>query len=200
MSDKYKIYDQDIAYFVTLTVVDWVDVFSRKSHKLTIVESLKFCQERKGLELYGWCLMSNHLHLIAKATGKYTLSEILRDFKKFTSRKIVEDILNEPESRRRWMIQRFDYNGKYLKRIRNYKFWQDGSHPVGIFTEKTFWRVMDYIHNNPVKQMIVSQPEDYFFSSARNYAGLENLLDIVVETQKVRVIRHASGDARKKRM
>ena len=86
MSDKYKIYDGQNAYFVTLTVVDWVDVFTRKAHKLQILKSLKYCQQFKGLEIYSWCLMSNHLHMIVRAVGQQTLSEILRDFKKFTSK------------------------------------------------------------------------------------------------------------------
>ena len=100
MSDKYKIYNNDRAYFLTLTVVNWIDVFTRKNHKLTIVNSLKYCQKEKGLEIYGWCLMSNHLHLIVKAIGKYSLSEILRDFKKFTAKEIIKQIEEESESRR----------------------------------------------------------------------------------------------------
>ena len=81
MSDKYKMPEQEKAYFVTLTVVDWVDVFTRKPYKLLIVESLKYCQKHKGLEIYAWCLMTNHLHMIVKAAGNQSLPEILRDFK-----------------------------------------------------------------------------------------------------------------------
>jgi len=76
-----------ISIFLTLTVVDWVDVFSRPIYKHHLVESLKFCQQKKGLELYAWVLMSNHLHLLASAADGFNLSAILRDFKKFTSKK-----------------------------------------------------------------------------------------------------------------
>ena len=101
MSDKYKMHEKEKAYFVTLTVVDWVDIFSRKSYKIKILESLKYCQKFKGLEIYGWCLMTNHLHMIVKATGHQMLSEILRDFKKFTAKAIIQMIIEQPESRRK---------------------------------------------------------------------------------------------------
>jgi REP element-mobilizing transposase RayT len=80
MSDKYKINNKDGVYFVTLTVVDWIDVFTRKEHKERIIDSLKFCQQNKGLEIYAWCLMSNHLHMIISASPGFNLSDILRDF------------------------------------------------------------------------------------------------------------------------
>ena len=124
MSDKYKKNEQDKAYFVTLTVVDWVDVFTRKSYKLLVIDSLKYCQRHKGLEIYAWCLMTNHLHMIVKAAGNQSLSEILRDFKKFTSKAIVALISDSPESRREWMLNRFGYAGRNDKKITNYRFWQ----------------------------------------------------------------------------
>lgn len=185
MSDKYRIADNEKAYFLTMTVVNWIDVFTRKNHKLTIVDSLKYCQKHKGLEIYGWCLMSSHLHLIAKATGDNTLSDILRDFKKFTSKAIIKQIQEEPESRREWMLNQFEFAGKYLSNIENYKFWQDGNQAKEIYTPEFFWEKLNYIHMNPVEEMIVSRPEDYMFSSARNYAELDYLIEIVLESQKL---------------
>ena len=152
MSDKYKINEQEKAYFVTLTVVDWVDVFTRKPYKLLAVESLKFCQKRKGLEIYAWCLMTNHLHMIVKAAGNQSLSEILRDFKKFTSKAIVALLLDSPESRNEWMLNRFKYHGKYLKRIKNYKVWMDGNHAEVIFTPQFFYEKLVYIHQNLLRK------------------------------------------------
>jgi len=185
MSDKYKMSDDEKAYFVTLTVVDWVDVFTRKNHKLKLVESLIYCQQHKGLEIYGWCLMSSHLHLIAKAVCNQTLPDILRDFKKYTAKAIIQQILDDPESRKEWMLARFKYKGKYLKRIVDNKFWQDGNHAEIIFSNNFFYQKLNYIHNNPVVEMIVMNPEDYYFSSARNYAGLDSLFPVVLETRKL---------------
>jgi REP element-mobilizing transposase RayT len=182
MSGKYKIWDQSKPYFLTLTVVDWIDVFTRKSHKLTIIDSLDYCQREKGLVLFGYCLMPSHLHMIARAEKSFTLSEILRDFKKFTSKAIIKQIIDEPESRRDWMIQHFTKAEVNLNGVINYKFWQEGNHPEEITSNRFFDEKLEYIHNNPVEELIVERPEDYFFSSARNYAGLNNYLDIVLES------------------
>lgn len=101
MSDGgYKIRNKKEIHFVTFTVVEWVDVFTRKEYRDIIIESLKFCQKEKELLLHGWCIMSNHVHLIASAKNE-NLSDILRDFKKFTSKKIIAAIeKSETESRR----------------------------------------------------------------------------------------------------
>jgi REP element-mobilizing transposase RayT len=184
MSEKYKIWDQEKAYFLTLTVVGWIDVFTRKNHKMVIIDALRYCQKEKGLILFGYCLMSSHLHLLARAETNFSLSDILRDFKKYTSKAIIKQIIYEPESRRDWMLEYFRKAGEKLKRITNYKLWQDGNHAEEIYSNGFFEEKLDYIHNNPVKELIVENPEDYFFSSARNYASLSNYLDIVLESVK----------------
>jgi putative transposase len=185
MSEKYKIHEEEKAYFLTMTVVNWIDVFTRKNHKLAIVDSLKYCQENKGLNIFGWCLMQSHLHLIASSSGKPTMSEILRDFKKFTSKKIVKQIIEEPESRRKWLLNDFEYAGRYLQRIENYKFWQDGSHAILIDSPEFFYQKLEYIHRNPVEELIVEYPEEYLFSSARNYADRPALLEIIKESPRL---------------
>jgi REP element-mobilizing transposase RayT len=184
MSGKYKIFDQRKSYFLTMTVVGWIDLFTRKNHKLVVIDSLKYCQKEKGLEIYGYCLMPSHLHIIARADGNFTLSDILRDFKKFTSKTLIRQIIDEDESRKDWILDYFLKKGENLKGITNYKLWQDGNHPEEISSNKFFDEKLDYIHNNPVKELIVEKPEDYFFSSARNYAGLSNYLDVVLESVK----------------
>jgi REP element-mobilizing transposase RayT len=184
MSEKFKIWDQRKVHFLTLTVVGWIDVFTRKNHKLTIINSLKYCQEEKGLELFGYCLMPSHRHLLARAEETYTLSDILRDFKKFTSKAIIQQIISEPESRRDWMLEYFRKAGKDRRGIKEYNFWEDDNHPEEISSNKFFDEKLEYLHNNPVKELIVERPEDYIFSSARNYAGLSNYLEIVLESVK----------------
>ena len=167
-------------YFITCTVVDWIDVFTRKNHKICIVESLKHCQQNKGLELYAWCLMPSHLHLIANAKEGFKLSDILRDFKKFTSKEIISQIKDEPESRREWMLDRFEFAGKYNAKIKDYKFWQDGNHPVECYSPEFTKQKLDYIHYNPVEEMYVEEPQEYLFSSAKNYSGMKGLLDVIL--------------------
>jgi putative transposase len=110
----------------------------------------------------------------------------LRDFKKFTSREIIKFIKNGNESRREWLLELFSTACAHLRREQQYKVWQDGNQPKIIYTPFFFWEKLDYIHNNPVKENIVEKPEDYLYSSARNYADLKGLLNIVMETRKIR--------------
>lgn len=180
MSSQYSIRNQDEVYFLTLTVVDWIDVFTRREHKLLLVDSLKYCQENKGLVIYGWCLMSNHLHLLAAVAEGHSLSDILRDLKKFTSKKIVSAIQTEPESRRDWMLYRFQFAGKFKPNVKEYKFWKDGNHAVECHSYSFLMEKLNYIHQNPVRAMIVDKPEHYLFSSAMNYAGVKGLLKVVI--------------------
>jgi REP element-mobilizing transposase RayT len=122
--------------------------------------------------------MSNHLHLIIRADNDNKLSDILRDFKKFTSKKIIRLIQEEPESRREWMLDRFEFAGRYNPKIKHFKFWQDGNHPVELFSSEFTKQKLDYIHNNPVEEMIVAEQQEYLFSSARNYADMDGLIDV----------------------
>ncbi len=177
-SEQYYVQNENETYFITSTIVDWVDVFTRPVYRDIIVDSLKYCQASKGLDIYGWVLMSNHLHAIVEAREGFKLSDILRDFKKFTSKKIIEAIKQEPESRRDWLLYRFEYAGKFKTNVNNYKVWQDGNHAKECLTAKFMIEKLSYIHENPVRACIVEVPEHYLYSSARNYVGLKGLLDV----------------------
>ena len=121
MSSKYKATELDVAYFITITTVGWIDVFTRLTQKYILVNALKYFQEHKGLEIYGYCIMTSHIHLLCKAPENELLSNIIRDFKTFTSKKIIEAIREYPESRREWMLDYFRNACAHLKRNQNYK-------------------------------------------------------------------------------
>lgn len=181
MAIKNRIY-KDYIYFLTLTVVDWVDVFTRPVYKQIIIDSLKHCQKVKGLEIYAWCLMTNHLHIIAgvKDGSDNTLSDILRDFKKFTNKRILAEIETGIESRRKWMLNQFEFAGRFNPKIQGYKFWQDGNEAKEIHTSDFLQQKVDYIHMNPVVAEMVDEPHYYKYSSAIDYSGGKGLLDVVV--------------------
>ncbi len=108
------------------------------------------------------------------------LSDIMRDFKKFTSKQLIQSIKDQPESRSEWLLDLFSKACDHLKRKQEYKVWQDGYHAEMIDTEKFLYQKLNYIHQNPVVDGIVDRPEDYRFSSARNYADLDSELDVFV--------------------
>ncbi|MCC6684211.1 MAG: transposase [Bacteroidia bacterium] len=173
-----SITEKDGIYFITPTVVDWVDVFSKPVYKNIIIESLRFCQQEKGLEIYAWVIMTNHLHLVVSAKEGFDLAAILRDFKKFTSKQIVQAIQLENESRKTWILNRFEYAGKQDAKIKDFKFWQDGNEPKPIYSNEFMKQKIDYIHQNPVKAEIVNEAEHYRHSSAIDYAGGKGLLNV----------------------
>lgn len=185
MSHQYRIRNPEEIYFVTFTIVDWVDVFTRPVYKQLIIDSLRYCQQEKGLEIYAYCLMTNHIHLLVSAQHPANLPDIIRDFKKHTNKQIIKLIENEQESRRDWMLYRFQYHAKYNNRIQNYKVWTDGYHGIACDLHHILMQKLDSIHNNPVRAEIVSLPEHYLYSSAANYAGEKGMLDVLLLTQGV---------------
>lgn len=177
MKTGYIIRDQSKAHFITTTVFDWIDIFTRRVYRDCIIKSLKYNIKNKKLILYGYVIMSNHIHLIIQAQNE-NLSDILRDFKKFTSGSILKMIQSEPESRREWMLKRFKKATETHNRNKNYQFWKYGNHTEEIYTEKFMWSKLDYIHLNPVRAGIVNKPQEYIYSSASNYILGKGLLDI----------------------
>ena len=179
MSEKYKIRDQDKLYFVTFSVVQWIDALSRPIYKDLIIENLKYCQKNKGLEIYGWCIMSNHLHLIIGRNEEVKIIKIIRDFKKFTSVKMIQEIQqNTKESRQEWMLWMFRKLAEKCNKHQKYCFWQNEYHPIELSDNLMMQQKLDYIHHNPVVEGLVDDPEHYLYSSARDYAGSKGLISI----------------------
>ena len=122
--------------------------------------------------------MSSHIHLICRAEeGSEGLSSIIRDFKKFTSSKLLEFILNDTkESRKEWMKIVFQYHAKYNSNNTKYQVWQQKNQPKVLLNPKFISQKLTYIHNNPVVENIVEKQEDYLYSSARNYLEIDNYI------------------------
>ena len=180
MSEKYKFTDPEGMYFITSSIVGWIDLFTRPELKHVIIDSLRHCQKEKGLVINAWCLMPSHLHLIARTT-KVPLPDIIRDFKKFTAKEIVKVINRINESRSGWMLDMFSEVADGLKRVGNYKVWQDGNHPELIFSPEFQKQKLNYVHYNPVEAEFVDEPEYYLYSSARDYrTSRTGLLEIEI--------------------
>lgn len=180
MSHKYKVYDGQQLHFITITTVGWVDILIRRNYKDLLIESLRYCQQHKGLQIYAYVIMTSHLHLIVSAQTGYELPDIIRDFKKFTSKQLSQALQNPAESRRIWMLKKFFYEAQRTRRGKQYKVWQDGYHPVALTNNRMMDRCLEYIHQNPVEGGFVDEPWHYSYSSARNYAGEKGLLDIIL--------------------
>lgn len=108
MGLKYKIDDQSELYFVTFTVLHWVDAFTRNSYRDMFINSVKYCQANKGLQVGAWVLMTNHAHMILGTSGQNKLNDIIRDMKSYISRHIRLEIGQSTyESRKEWKMDIF---------------------------------------------------------------------------------------------
>ncbi|MGB1217236.1 MAG: REP-associated tyrosine transposase [Saprospiraceae bacterium] len=181
MAKGFTIQNQQGLYFLTFTIVGWIDVFTRDEYRKIIIDSFNYCKKEKGLLLFSYVIMSNHIHIIARTDNEKGLSAIVRDFKKFTSVKIISAIENNRmESRREWMLKLFKYYAKFNSNNPNYQFWKQDNHPIELISDKWVKQKLDYIHLNPVRAGWVTEERDFKYSSARNYQGEEGVLDVVL--------------------
>lgn len=179
---RYKIHDQKGIYFLTFTLVDWVDLFTRPVYADLLIDSMKFCQAKKGLVIYAYVIMSNHLHLIFQAEKERELSDIIQSFKSYTANQIVSYLkdASQPESRRQWLLNRFAFNARKNKTNSEHQVWQRGNHPVLLYSPRVIRQKLNYIHQNPVQAKIVHCAEHYIFSSASNYENGRGVLDVTL--------------------
>ncbi len=179
MSRKYKFRDQEKLYFVSFATVNWIDLFTRLEYCEIVLNSLRYCQKEKGLEVYAWCIMPSHVHLIIGTTSN-PMQDILRDLKSFTSRKLREEIQAHPtESRREWMLWMFERAGKKNGNNSNWQLWQQHNQPIELSDANMMNQRLDYLHMNPVVAGFVKEPENWNYSSAIDYSGGKGLLNIM---------------------
>ena len=127
------------------------------------MQSLKFCKETKGLRLYAFVIMDNHIHLIVKASE---LSGTMASFKKFTAKEIIGQLKHD---NKQWLLGQLAFYKKKYKTESDYQVWQEGIHPQMILNEEMLMQKIEYIHYNPVRHGLVDAPEHWRYSSSRNY-------------------------------
>ncbi|NUN22292.1 MAG: hypothetical protein HUU09_02340 [Candidatus Jettenia caeni] len=147
-------------YYLTFTVRNWYYLFDRHHRFEILADSLMYCQKHKGLTLYAYVFMLNHIHLIALAPD---MIAFVRDFKKFTSKEMQKNIIaTEPN-----VLRLFDRgNGTY-------EFWEKTNMPKVIKSEAYVIQKINYIHANPVRKQYVKSPEDWVWSSANGESKIK---------------------------
>lgn len=161
---RIKQENENLTHFLTITIIEWIDIFTKPQYFQIIVDSLKYCQKNKGLLLYEFVIMTNHLHLIAKAGEGNKLSQIISDFKKHTTREILKKL----EKDNRKYILNLIKNSFAKKKDYQNQIWQRENYPETIMNENFLKEKINYIYNNPVKKGYVAKQEDWLYSSARN--------------------------------
>jgi putative transposase len=170
---RYKIHDNAYPHFLTCTVVEWLPVFTRQDAVQIVLDSWQFLQREVRLQLYAYVVLENHLHFIASSDN---LSKEIGDFKSYTARKLI-DLMQAVGART--LLDQLAFRKARHKSDREFQFWQEGSHPQQISSDTMMEQKIEYIHFNPVKRGFVDDPVHWRYSSARNYAGIRGLIDVV---------------------
>ena len=182
MSTKYRFTEKDGIYFTTSTVVGWLDVFTRDLYRDIVLDSIRFCVQNQGLAVHVWVLMTNHLHMICSVHQKQAPALVLKNMKSFTAIKLIDAIINNSkESRREYMLNLFEAEGKKSSSNFRFKLWQHENHPILLDSDLVFNQRINYLHWNPVTAGFVMEPWYWKYSSAIDYMTKESgLLDLVM--------------------
>lgn len=172
MSEKYKTHSNGL-YFVSFSVIGWIDVFTRREYQEILIESLDYCQKNKNLKLYCYCIMPSHVHFITYSENA-ELSGTLRDLKSFTAKQLFKTIAENPqESRKEWLLNQFRYYGGKNSPKQETQFWHHGNHPFFLYSQAMIKQKVDYIHMNPVEAGFVNQPHEWRMSSANEHGPIK---------------------------
>ncbi|MEP3208644.1 MAG: transposase [Maribacter sp.] len=178
MSRKYKFRNPTAAYFVSFATVYWLDVFTRQVYFSILAQAVNYCRAEKGMQVFAYCFMPSHVHFLFRSEH-VDPSELLRDFKGFTARRLIKEIeANPQDSRREWLLLMMERAGKKKSNVAKRQFWQQHNKPIELWSGKVIKQKIAYIHNNPVESGFVTDPVDWKYSSARNYTEDETVLKI----------------------
>jgi putative transposase len=172
MRTRYTTREQGVPYFVTCTVVKWIPIFTRKPYFDILIDALQFCRQHKGLKIYAYAILDNHLHLVVAGDK---LADIIRDFKSYTAKRLIAQLEQDQKT---WVLNQLQYYKQSTKTRSDYQVWQEGVHPQQIVSEVMLHQKVDYLHYNPVRLWVVERPEDWVYSSAKDYAGGKGLVDL----------------------
>ncbi|RZJ73896.1 transposase [Flavobacterium sp.] len=175
---EVTIRNQKGIHLLTMKVVDGVGVFDHKSYRDLFLESIRYCQENKGMDVFAYVIMPDHVHMIIQSRIGL-LSDLLRDFKKFTSKKIVASMIATNDYRLDWMLKRFEFAVRRHTRNERYQFWENGNNPREIDTVHEMNEAIEFVHQNPVRAGFVESAEAYLYSSARNFSNQSALVEII---------------------
>ncbi len=173
---------QGNVYFITTTVKDFLRIFSLSEHyPLILLSSLKHLIKEHKATLLAYVIMPNHIHFVIYLPKGESVSDFMRDFKKYTSTKIRQQLENDNYTK---LVEALRIDST-VKKPRVFQLWMDRFDDLIITTEKTLVIKINYIHNNPVKAGLAEKCEDWKFSSARNYFSDDHRLIFVSTSWEV---------------
>jgi putative transposase len=118
--------------------------------------------------LWAYVIMPDHVHLLVWPTNPvYDISDFLRSVKKSVANRAIAYLKREAPGGLSQLQDR-QPNGQV-----HYRFWQPGGgYDRNLVDAVAIHAMIDYIHANPVRKGLAAQPEEWFWSSAADYAGV----------------------------
>ncbi len=168
---RYKIVDSELPHFITLTVLHWIPVFTRPDAVNIIFNALRYLI-KEGLTVYAYVILENHCHLIIQSKS---LDRDIARLKSYTAKQLIIYLANNNVKQ---ILDQLAFYKKAHKGDRAYQFWQEDVHPEWIQNDEMMRQKIDYIHHNPVKRGYVDEAVHWRYSSARNYAGYDGLMEV----------------------
>ena len=169
MPRTYRVFSEShYAYFITCTVVKWMPLFTQAPYRQILLDSLDYLREHKRTQLNAFVIMPTHCHAVLWPEEGVSESDVMRDFKRFTSRSISKEALRQGDQLLLGVFAAARADNR-AQDISQYQVWQDDSHAEAIFTLKFAEQKIGYIHANPVRAGLVNAPEEWPYSSARAY-------------------------------
>ena len=169
---RYRFVGNDAPYFMTMTINHWLPVFARPQTVEILLDSWRYLRAHHDFRLHGYVVLENHLHLVA---GSPQIGEDTQRFKSYTARRIINHL---ESAKARNVLELLALFKRAYKTQSRYQFWEEGSHPQRIESAGVMRQKLEYIHYNPVKRGFVDLPEHWRWSSARNYAGEDGLIEV----------------------
>ena len=169
---RYKVHEPTAPHFITCTILHWIPIFTRIESTNILFESLKYLQKTDNLKVHAYVILENHLHLVASSDD---IAKSMRKFKAHTAKEIL--LLLQKENVKT-ILEQLAFYKKAHKKNTTYQLWQKGFQPKQILSEQMMLDRINYIHNNPIKRGYVDEANHWRYSSARDYEGVQGLLDI----------------------
>ena len=160
-----KIFDvEGHAHFTTINVYKRIHILENYKFCDLIIENLEYYRKKFQYKLLGYVILPDHLHMIVIPNSRTKYSDVIRDFKKGTAFAVIKRLSN---TKNQDLLDKFSLNP--VKRDQCRSIWQRKYFDFNIFSGKKFLEKLEYMHNNPVNLRLVKNPEDWKYSSWRNY-------------------------------
>ena len=169
---RYRIYETEYPYFITSSVVEGYPIFSFPEAAEIILDALTFLQDERDTSLYAYVIMENHIHMIVQSDE---LKSHMKAFKSWTARAIIDTF---QETGRYLQLRKLQKTKNPTHYDSVHQLWKEGFYPKQILGDKMMIQKIEYIHNNPVNRGYIDKPEDWKYSSARNYLDMKALIPI----------------------